>query len=805
MATRSPVKPATPASPLSVELDTGDSYEFTRSPDGKLESTILLHSRMGIRIEFNLHRNSLSLWLSPQAGKSVDYRDRNFSCRDDHTSIFDRITLPELHGKRFVRCDYDPFHSVLHFERQKLHVATLIDKPVVLLWAEREEVVDFKSDKQDSLLKRTDTMFAVRHPDRGKLLDFAAGVGPGAGSFWHQPEVDDDRSTYARVVLAPEQLLVIGGELTDERLPALVARTAAKPVSELLAASEKKITTALRSGRVTLKAGGDLQRLYDTNMRHLLSVQDASGAMRAALKYVYYLIWTTDAAVTATAMFQTGWREFMRRYLEFTLANPTSQNTPPRGRFYGQLTNGRITKREEFGALCAVWPAYMYWGLTGDDTFVRGAYLRVLEDAVRWLEEYTFDEKMGALGAYYHGGGAEDPFYGSGDFGWDAAVGCPMSRHAEAPMHEGKRILRTYELGLNLDMYNMYLMLATVTRGAKARAYLAKARTIETFLRKLHELNAVAWYRLQGVKDLVLVKQNRHNRNGHSGLLAVQGRSPAFFMPDYATLYLNRQKSFTPLTPKTVVGLMPCGLYGRLAGLDTEFVDEDGIMQTLEAGLKYHVEPSHFNPMPYTMVETLGVKDGEYHDIRPQAFSAGPFQAAVTNLAVRTMPFGIALRGTKHIRELSHFEYLDGHLDIRYKGTGAVRRILLNGKPLEHTLQIPDSRIRKGANSAEVQLAKAPAAGPVLVFSTVRLHKVDVHDGTPLYDIEGYCQNVLVLRDTDCPVTVTDTAGRAVSTSESRHGRHLFVEFWGSGRFIANLLGPERPRRIAQIPLLGRS
>lgn len=778
-APRKPTANAATA-PLSVDVDKSDSYGFTISPDGKLESTVLLHSRMGVRVEFNLHRNTLALWLSPQAGTSVDYRDRNFSCRDDHTSIFDRIVLPELDGKRFLRCDYDPFHSVLVFERQRLHITTLLDKPVVLVWAEREEVVDFKCDKQDSLLKRTPTMFAVRHPDRGKILDFAAAVGPGANTFWHQPEVDEGRSTYARIVLAPKQLLVIGGELEQERVPALVGRVAAKSVSALLATNEKRIAAALRSGRVRLKAGGDLQRLYDTNMRHLLSVQDASGAMRAALKYVYYLIWTTDAAVTATTMFQTGWREFMRLYLEFTLANPTSQNTRPKGRFFGQLTNGRITKREEFGALCAVWPAYMYWGLTGDDTFVRGEYLRVLEDAVRWLEDYTFDERAGALGAYYHGGGAEDPFYGSGDYGWDAAVGCPMPRTADAPRHRGKRILRTYELGLNLDMYNMYLMLATVTRGAKSRTYMQKARTIEVFLRKLHELDAAAWYRLEGQKGLVLIK---HNRHGHTGLLAVQGRSPAFFMPDYATLFMNRQNSFTPLTPETIIGLMPCGLYGRLAGLDTEFVDEDGIMQTLRAGLKYHVEPSHFNPMPYTMVETLGAKDGEYHDIRPQAFSAGPFQAAVTNLAVRTMPFGIALRATKHVRELSHFEYMNGYLDISYKGTGAIRRILLNGAPLEHTLQIPDSRMRTGANRVEVQLGKARAISPVLVFSTVRLHDVKQRKGAPVFDVESYCQNVLVFRDSDHAVKVTDSKGRTVPATESRHGRHLFVEFWGRGRF----------------------
>ena len=82
-----------------------------------------------------------------------------------------------LERRDLLRCDYDPFHCVLHFENQKLHIATLIDEPVVLVWADREEVVDFKTDKQDSLLHRGDRLFGVRHPDRGKVLDFFAGSG----------------------------------------------------------------------------------------------------------------------------------------------------------------------------------------------------------------------------------------------------------------------------------------------------------------------------------------------------------------------------------------------------------------------------------------------------------------------------------------------------------------------------------------------------------------------------------------------------------------------------------------------------
>ncbi len=783
MATRAHRRSRTSRDPLLSNVSDSDSYSFTVSPGGTLESSILLHSRMGIRIDFNLHRNALDLWLSPQAGKSVDYHDRNFSCRDDHTSIFDQILFPELGHKRFIACSYEPFHSVLSFEQQTLHIASLIDKPVVLVWAEKEEVVDLKCDKQDTLHERSPRAFVVRHPDRGRVFECAACLSRTGAAFWHQPETDTGRSTWARAVLAPGQLLVLAGELITEHVSRVARSVAAAPVRKTLSRNESLIAEQSRAGGVVVKANPELQRLYDTNVRHLLSVQDASGAIRAALKYVYYLIWTTDGSVTSASMSQTGWQHFLKLWLEFLLANPTSQNTPPKGRFFGQLTNGRITKREEFGVLCAVWPAFMYWGMTGEQTFVRGKYLKVLEDAVDWVERYCHDPKVGALGTYYIGGGSEDPFAGTGDFGWDAAVGRPMGRAQRAPRYEGRAIERVYEFGMNLNMYNIYLMLSSVTTGAKSRAFVGKARRSERFLRSLLQRNMRALYKVEGRKGLVPVPYRDGELEG--GLLAVQSRSAAFYMPEFAQLYLNRMKSFRPLTPASVVGLMPCGAYGRLAGLDTEFVDERGVWESLEAGLPYHVKPSYYNPMPYTMVEVMGAKRGEYHDIRPQAFSAGPFQAAVTNLAVRAMPFGIALRGTNYLKSLKHFEYRSGHLNVTYRGSGTIGRVTLNGSLLEHSLQIPDTLFRNGANHAVVNLGRRAMAGPVLVYSTVRLRQIRASKAGITYRVEGHGQCVLVFRDVHAAPRVTDAKGARLHTTLTRSGRHLFVEWFGYGRFSA--------------------
>ncbi|MDZ7722587.1 MAG: hypothetical protein U5R06_07180 [candidate division KSB1 bacterium] len=612
--------------PLSgQDLQTSDTgmqdpgYSKTQSPDGSIEAAVLMHSRMGIRIEMNLNKNRLDLWISPQAGKELSNRYRNFSCRDDHTNLFDKITFPELVNKRFLGCDYDPFHSVLHFQGQDMHIATLIDQPVVLVWFSQEEVIDFKSDKQDSLLEQSDQFLGVRHPDRGLVLDFYAGLG-GDAVFQHQPEVLLHRSIYARAVVQPDDFVVIGGELSKENVRQITSRLTKGNLNELLENSENKIAAAIQPGSLILNGLPRVQKLYEINKRHMLSVQDASGALRAALRYVYYLIWLTDGSVCATSMAQAGDPDFLRRWCEYFLANPTRQDTPPEGPFYGQLVNKKITKREEFGSLCAVWPSFMYWGLGGSDRFVTGENLQLLKNVVDWVERYCWDADMQAIGTYYLGGGSEDPFLGSNDYGYDAAVGSFMSRNMGYPRYKGKAILRAFEYGMNLNQYNMYLMLYSITSGDEAEEYLEKAKTVAQYLEKLDSMGITAYYRLKD-RELVAVPSGNQRTGDNLALFAIQNRAPAYYMPNYPDKFMQRTTGYTPFNDKDLRHHYATQIYGRLQGLDTEFMNEEDIIKTIRATLPYHIKPSRYIPMPWSMVEYFGAEEGSFHDIRPQAFS----------------------------------------------------------------------------------------------------------------------------------------------------------------------------------------
>jgi hypothetical protein len=302
--------------------------DYTTAAGTRDDAVVLMHSPMGVRICLNIREQRLELWISPQARKSIDARLRNFSNRDDYTCIFDRIAMPGLDGESFVRCRYDPFYSVIEYEHQTLHLLSLAGEPGVAVWFDAPEVIDFKSDKQDTRTIADQRAFAVRHPDRGLTLEFAAVLGQGDARFEHQKECDYGRSTYARAEVQPGQVLLIGGELETESPARRLGLLAGSDGPALVEANEELVAPLLSQGRAIFRDRDDWQAQYDLNRRVLLSCQDYGGAMPAALRALYYLIWHMDGALTAVSAGYCGWQDFLGRWALFEASNPTEGARP---------------------------------------------------------------------------------------------------------------------------------------------------------------------------------------------------------------------------------------------------------------------------------------------------------------------------------------------------------------------------------------------------------------------------------------------------------------------------------------------
>jgi hypothetical protein len=741
--------------------------------------TILMHNRMGVRIELNLDRvGLLELWISPRAGESLDYRDRNFSCRDDHTRLMDRIELPRLGAERFIRCEYDPFHSVIYFHEQTLHLVSAFDRPTVLMWFERPEWVDLKSDKADAPVARTDSLFEVKHPDRGKEFAFCVALGTGQGRFVHQLQIDEGRSTFARAELSRRQVMAISGELTNQPVRRWARDAARTTPATTLAGNEREIRQALRVGSFRLKGRAKLQRLLDINRRVLLAMQDASGAIRAALNRIYYLIWVRDGAIIECFHAHAGTREPVEKWAEFVLANPTVvEDERPRGRTFTMLANRRITKWEEDGVFYAIWSAFTAWTQSGEDRFVTGDNLALLEEAMKWLEDYCYDSSAGLMGRYHY---CESPLPGSRGDGWDNAVGKPTGPARRE--YGGKSIRRSYDIYINLYSYASYVMLAAMKGPREGRRYLRKADRLADRMKDFFGRGLPAY------GDL-LADDGTHVPAGPYGLDItdyVWALSITPFVPEPWRMPAIREKLFANARRKPA-GYFLAGYFSLLSSLDTDWFDEGTLLEAIEYAAAQCYRPGDYLPMPNTVVEMLDVPDGSgSHDVRPQAFSVGPWLATIVGLGLRRLPFGLAVRGTAALSEIREYAYRDHAIDVRFSGHGSIRCIMLNRKKLVGSLQVPEGLLRPGKNNISMTMGETDEDKPLLVSSTVRLQQVDASDEGLQYQLDAYGRNTLVFRNVaGRRIRVVDDRGRPATLRRKTVSGRTYVEFDGAGRFSA--------------------
>ncbi|MDZ7725332.1 MAG: hypothetical protein U5R06_21565 [candidate division KSB1 bacterium] len=737
------------------------------------ETFILMQNRNGLRVEYCVDRSDLQLWISPQAWTSLDYRDRNFSNRDDHCKVYDRITLPGLNLDRFERCDFDPFHSILYFKNQTLHLVSLFDEPGLVLWFEQDGKVDLASHKSDSALARTENQFVLQHTDRGRVLNFAAVMGDGAGQFRHQLTLDKGRSIYARAELAAGQPLVIMGELKKERVAETAAEIASTDMKALIRVNEQKVSEALKTGRFQLKDRPEMQKLLEKNRRIALSMQDG-GFMRSTNQYIYYLLWYRDGGMNTSHICYSGWADAAAEHCKIALLNPNISREEPKGRFFGQLMAGPITKWEEDGLFYAVWPAFAHWTQTGEDRYVSGQYLKNLQQGMDWLERYSFDEDRGLFYRYYY---CETPLTGSRGDGYDNAVGRPNDFWQST--YKDSLIVRSYDLYINMLNYSNYMMLSAMTDAETAETYLRKAEGLEENMRHFFDTPGD----LPSYGDLL-------TDNGTMMAADPYGMDQTDYRwalaipplhPNYPEHYKNARNALLADMEDNPKGMFICAYNAILTSMDTELYDEDRIMAALDYLVPQSVRPGKYLPMPYTIPELVDQEDGDpFHDVRPLVYSIAPWLSAVTHMGLHRLPFGIAVRRTKYLDSLTDYVYQNGLFDVTYSGSGPIAEVLLNGEPLQHTLQIPLKQIENGDNTLAVNMRERSELKNCLVSSTVELESVDARSDIS-YTIRARGQNVLRFKHLDRGVRITDARGNKVKYSIQRLDNLTIVDFDGRG------------------------
>ncbi|TVR50144.1 MAG: hypothetical protein EA425_10530 [Puniceicoccaceae bacterium] len=692
---------------------------------------IFLHNPKALRVEFRLDDGRLILWWSPGAGQSFDARDRNFSNREDHLTVFESVTLPECTKERFRGCRYDPYHTVLEFEGRTLHLALAVDRPAVLLWAEQGLTVDLKVGRYDPVLEAAGDVLAVAHAEPAHRFVFAAALEAGAGAMRHSPFRGSWSAHYTRAELAAGQPIALGVGLEAENPLAACRDLVARTPAEVMAAINAALVPVERMGRVSSPAHPEMETLRRLVVRGLHSMIDESGAYRASLKAIYYLIWVRDAGFSFAYQSAAGWPHRLEELCRLLLANPATARGEglPEGRLFAQLINPDYGKYEEDGLYYVVWTLFTHWTQTGEKTFFEGAHRELLEEALRWVERYCFDEARGLFGGYF---ADETPAYGSRDYGWDYAIGQPAGD--EHIRHEGRAVRRSYDLYLNTLMHSCYTMLAAACGGSAGAVWEAKASGLWERLRTLYsrQQDGLPVYGDLLMEDGTLAEARLW---GPARSVYVWALTMPNFLPlDGRDLMLGRLLDAIMEQPALH---WINGICSAVAAADPWFAGEERLLEILLRVKDEAMKPGPYLPMGGAMPEKFDAPQGNlYHDIRPQGFAMGAWLAAWTSLGLRRLPYGLALRPVRAFERIEAYPWRGRTLTVDFASAGRDPLLMVNGAPCRGTLQIPEGRLPEG--ESHLVLAEG-GGGPLWLRSTVRLLEVatDGPDGM-VYRVEGF-------------------------------------------------------------------
>jgi hypothetical protein len=732
--------------------------------------TFLLHNPCGLRIEFTLHEcGHLHLWYSPRADSSPAHQDRNFSNRDDHMSVWDAISFPDLTEANFLDCDYDPFHLTLRFRHQGLRIGVAFESPVVFVDSETALTVDFKSHRTDTLRTRSGTSFSVNHAERGNAFVFTARLRH--GSFRHQPDVVEGRSNHARAVLAGrDDLLCIGGDLEEKAMPldSAISTILASGWSASREADERRIAAALQPGSFTLRGDARLQKLIETNRRVLLAMQDRQGAIRAAINRIYYLIWVRDGAIIEAFNAQSGSTRPLTLWKNFLLSNPTRVENPP-GLMFGQMVNP-ISKWQEDALFYVVWTVFQHWTQTG--TLPEPDEIDLLEEVTDWFERYCFDPETGLFGRYF---ACETPFKGSRDYGIDGAVGKAVD--PEGVRYEGREVVRSFDIYINILNWNVYRMLAEMSPDpARAARWADKADALRDALLPLVDKEEPDY-------GIIEFEDGKHATAPNFGLDRTDYEWALSITPFFPTEgFISNRLALFEKTVAKPEGCFLAGYFSIMQSIDPLDLPESRMVQAIRYATRQCHRPGAFLAMPDTVVEMLDVEDGDrYHDVRPQAFSIAPMLATFTGLGLRRLPHGLALRPTSILQSVGPYEYLGKTLFVRFDP--AETRFLINEQPVDHSWQIPHDRLDRDHN--ELVFPGNPDFKPAticLVASTTELMEVEpLRDGVR-YHLRAFGWNRIRMA-TDASFTLKEASGANCPVQVSDAPEDRWLIFGGTGRF----------------------
>ncbi|HEV7301695.1 MAG TPA: hypothetical protein VGN72_20320 [Tepidisphaeraceae bacterium] len=760
--------------------------EYFRDPEVEPGiHNVILQNRCGNRLTILVHENSTDLEFvyKPNAFRRKEFRARNFSNRDNFTTIFASAELPEVGTCLSPQFDYDPFVTRIDTQspslaRNAVTVVNVVDENVFAVAARAPLLLSFKPHERFDV---TDGMLTESFSDRGEaIVSFVKFTSFEANRY---RRLADGRHV---LQLFENEVILIGAEESQYQADRALAALEGMDLRELVARNERALEAHLSVGRIEVK-DETVQRVLDLNRRIVYSGIDEGGACFGALNRIYHLIWVRDGSMTTSHTAMAGVTAYARLWTPFLLANPSVIRAENGSvvREYLQAVGTRWTKAEDDGIYYAALSLFTLAQTAAERDLLHHDDFETLLRAIDRAIETRFDNRRALFGSDTRG---ESTLAGSPLFGYDAVNG-KMDAHRVGTEQDGRQIAKAYSLYQNVNFYNVARMAATLLMQAdrkqpeRVARYNALAEQLaeslkSQFLQETGIYQADLLVYADGSEEWVDFK---HADYWEYAWAVSQGP----YHPDLTAALASARHVVQSWPIIRRYGYCPWNTLARFLkeyGLPSSEFDEmfrDEVRDAMVLTDKY--------PMRGALTEYQ-------HDVngwRALPFSAGSFILAHSAVLLQALPLGLAVRAGDSVDRVHGFRRGVSIIDVEATGTGdSVAHVTLNGHPLAHSLQLPEGRLRVGRNAVKITRGSNPRLAR-LYGSTASLYSITERDGLVIYEMNSAVDAQLIFEhvSAEMRIVVTGRAGEPVEPNRQQieNGRFTLLQVSVQGDFSVSL------------------
>lgn len=671
---------------------------------------IVLQNRCGNRLTmlFFEDHSEFEFVYKPNAYRRKDHRARNFSNRDNFTTLFRSFTLPDTREAHVKSYDYDPFVTSFCTEtasgaKNRITIVNIADENAYAISARSPLQLAFEPrgtfEVQDGLLLDS---FSDRGEEIVSYIRFA-------GFEENRYRVLDNGTQVLQIF--ENEVILVGGEESRFHAQTALGKLWGKRLEECVSRNEELLAPALAKGRLSC-IDERFQEVLDLNRRVVYSGIDEGGACFGALNRIYHLIWNRDGSMTTSLMALSGNPDYLRTFAPFMLKNPSNVRREDGTLVpeFGQILGSRWSKTEDDGIFYAVLALFTHFQTTGDDTLVQGpAFELVLEALDRFLEK-AWESERGLIGSDTRG---ESPLTSNPYFGYDVVSGkIEREDAAEGAGQKGgeKMLSRCYSLYNNVNTYNLLLMIVLLLKhrksvdGGRSERYLTVSDALQSTIKgSFVDPEGYLYTAFEQYDDGSEEWMCYSSGVDYWEYAWAVSLGPFYPSPE---LQLKSARMVREKWPQmTAYGFCPWNTLAR-------YLREYGLpSKEYHEMLQEEIDDALSLAPRYPMQGALGeykrnVDDsaGECRSWRALPFTAGSLFYSMASLLLQSLPMGIALRASSLTDSIEHFQYRFSRLNVAAHGEGdAVASVVVNGEPLAGSLQIPESRLRLGVNEISVQ------------------------------------------------------------------------------------------------------